>query len=575
MTHARPSRERSPGIPWGLAPVALIGALVVILPVAGLALRVPWSEFGGLVTSPDSLTALRLSLLTACVSAGVCVVLGVPLGMMLARSEAALLRTVRAFVLLPVVLPPVVGGLALLATFGRQGILAAPMEATGIDIAFTTAAVICAQVFVSLPFVVMGVESAMRAHGTDFETAAAVLGAGPGRTFTTVTLPLLVPAIAASAVLSFARSLGEFGATLTFAGSLAGTTRTLPLEIYLRRETDPDAAVAVSMLLVAIALLVVVAVYSLPRRRTDRRAVPRADHPSPAEGRVSGSRDSRRHPSPAEGRVSGPRDTRRHPSLEPLARPSPEGAGSAAGSAVGSAVGSGTTGNATGSGAASLPAHSPACPPRLTVEFDAPDRGIAQAFAVAPGETLALTGPNGVGKSTTLSVIAGLLLPPDARVEVGGRVLSRISRGRVGTDVPPHRRSVTLLLQDPRLFPHMSAIANVAFGLRSAGVTGAAARATAQRMLDDLGIGHLKRARPRGLSGGQQARVALARALATDPQVVLLDEPSASLDAESAPQIRALLREHLADRTCVLVSHDPAEVDALADREIRVTGDCV
>ena len=268
--------------------------------MVGLTLRVPWSEFGGLVTSPDSLTALRLSLATACVSAGVCVVLGVPLGMMLARSEAVLLRAVRAFVLLPVVLPPVVGGLALLATFGRQGLLAAPMEATGIDIAFTTAAVICAQVFVSLPFVVMGVESAMRTHGTDFETAAAVLGAGPGRTFATVTLPLLVPAIASSAVLSFARSLGEFGATLTFAGSLAGTTRTLPLEIYLRRETDPDAAIAVSMLLVAIALLVVIAVYSLPQcvapRLTGAGPDPRRRKHAPAargtDGRDTG--DDRR-----------------------------------------------------------------------------------------------------------------------------------------------------------------------------------------------------------------------------------------------------------------------------------------
>ncbi|MGO1396933.1 MAG: ABC transporter permease [Brevibacterium yomogidense] len=521
-TRRRPlSRERSPGIPWGLAPFALLGALVVILPVVGLTLRVPWSEFGGLVTSPDSLTALRLSLATACVSAGVCVVLGVPLGMMLARSEAVLLRAVRAFVLLPVVLPPVVGGLALLATFGRQGLLAAPMEATGIDIAFTTAAVICAQVFVSLPFVVMGVESAMRTHGTDFETAAAVLGAGPGRTFATVTLPLLVPAIASSAVLSFARSLGEFGATLTFAGSLAGTTRTLPLEIYLRRETDPDAAVAVSMLLVAIALLVVIAVYSLPQ--SWRRG-------SPARVRT---RAAASMPPAHEGRMAGTQETT----------------------------------------AAEVPVARRARPPRLVVEFDAPDRRIAQSFTVEPGETLALTGPNGVGKSTILAVVAGLLIPPRARVEVDDRVLTHIAGGRSGADVPPHRRSVTLLLQDPRLFPHMTAGGNIAFGLRAAGVTGAHAKAQSQRMLDDLGIGHLGRVKPRGLSGGQRARVALARALATDPQIVLLDEPSAALDADSAPQIRALLRELLADRTCVLVSHDPAEVQALADREIRLAHD--
>ena len=555
MTHARPSRERSPGIPWGLAPFALLGALVVTLPVAGLALRVPWSEFSGLVTSPDSLTALRLSLLTASVSAGVCVVLGVPLGMMLARSEAAILRTVRAFVLLPVVLPPVVGGLALLATFGRQGILAAPMEATGIDIAFTTAAVISAQVFVSLPFVVLGVESAMRTHGTDFETAAAVLGAGPGRTFATVTLPLLAPAIASSAVLSFARSLGEFGATLTFAGSLAGTTRTLPLEIYLRRETDPDAAVAVSMLLVAIALLVVIVVYSLPSHRPARagRSHTAADQSHTGEGRPPTAVG---RPPTGEGRAVGSRDTRGHPSLEPLTRPSTEETTTAAEVPV-----------------ARVPVAHRAGPPRLAVEFDAPDRRITQSFTVEPGETLALTGPNGVGKSTILAVVAGLLIPPRARVEVDDRVLTRTLDGRTRTDVPPHRRSVTLLLQDPRLFPHMSAVGNIAFGFRAAGVTGTNAKVRAQRMLDDLGIGHLGSARPRGLSGGQRARVALARALATDPQIVLLDEPSAALDVDSAPQIRALLRELLADRTCVLVSHDPAEVQALADREIRLTHD--
>lgn len=545
------SRERSPGIPRGLAPFALLGALVVILPVAGLALRVPWSEFSGLVTSPDSLTALRLSLLTACVSAGVCVVLGVPLGMMLARSEAAILRTVRAFVLLPVVLPPVVGGLALLATFGRQGILAAPMEATGIDIAFTTTAVISAQVFVSLPFVVLGVESAMRTHGTDFETAAAVLGAGPGRTFATVTLPLLAPAIASSAVLSFARSLGEFGATLTFAGSLAGTTRTLPLEIYLRRETDPDAAVAVSMLLVAIALLVVIVVYSLPAHRRSGRS-----HTSEGQSQTNAGR-----PHTGEGRVAGSTGARGRPSVEPLTRPSTEEATTTAEVPVPRVL------------TAEVPGARRASSPRLVVEFEAPDRGIAQSFAVEPGETLALTGPNGVGKSTTLSVVAGLLIPARARVEVDDRVLTRTLDGRTRTDVPPHRRSVTLLLQDPRLFPHLSAVGNIAFGFRAAGVTGTNAKVRAQRMLDDLGIGHLGSARPRGLSGGQRARVALARALATDPQIVLLDEPSAALDVDSAPQIRALLRELLADRTCVLVSHDPAEVQALADREIRLTHD--
>lgn len=520
-----PTREHRADIPALFTPLAVLGALVVLLPIAGLLGRVPWPQVGELITTPDSLTALRLSALTATASATVCVLLGVPLGLVLARGRSGLLRAVRAVVLLPIVLPPVVGGLALLATFGRRGLLAAPLAVTGIDIAFTTTAVICAQVFVSLPFVVLGVESALRTHGTGFESAAAVLGAGPARTTWTVTLPLLLPAIAASAVLAFARSLGEFGATLTFAGSLAGTTRTLPLEIYLRRETDPDAALAVSLLLIAVALIVVLAVHSLP-----------------------GS---------APAVWSRPRRRRTRTTAEaPAPPPDPAAAASL------------------------LPAPSTPAP-RLTVSFDAPDRGGSRSFTVEPGETLALTGPNGVGKSTALAVIAGLLLPASAHVRLGDRPLTRAGHRQAseqrgedglggGIAVPPHRRGVTLLLQDPHLFPHLSAAGNIRFGLRTAGITGREAHATAQRMLDALGIGHLTTTRPHALSGGQRARVALARALATDPQVILLDEPGAALDAESATALRTLLATTLAGRTCVLVSHDPAEVAALSQRTVRL-----
>ena len=521
----RVSRERGPGLPVALLPFALLGVLVVIVPVGGLLARVPWPDFWELITTPDSLTALRLSLTTASASTVLCVLLGVPLGMTLARYEAAPLRVVRALVLLPVVLPPVVGGLALLATFGRRGLLAAPMAATGIDIAFTTTAVVAAQVFVSMPFVVMGVESAFRTHGTGFETAAAMLGARPGRIFATVTLPLLVPAIASSAVLSFARSLGEFGATLTFAGSLAGTTRTLPLEIYLRRETDPDAALAVSLLLVAIALIVVVAIHSFPQRRQPRRPAPEAASAS---------------------QPSAPADSEAGETAEAASPSAPS--------------------------SLSLPPSHRTTPPAVHVSFTAPERGVTADFTVAPGETLALTGANGTGKSTSLAVVAGLLVPPTARVRVGDRTLTETGDGLggVSVDIPPHQRGVTLLMQDPRLFPHMTAVGNIVFGLRTAGITGREAVQRAERMLEDLGIGHLARARPHALSGGQRARVALARALATDPQVMLLDEPGAALDVDSAPVIRALLARMLEDRTCILVSHDPDEVAALAQRVHRL-----
>ena len=161
-----------------------------------------------------------------------------------------------ALVLLPLVLPPVVGGIALLYTFGRRGLLGETLEVLGLEVAFSTAAVVMAQTFVSLPFLVVAVEGALRGGRPDYESVAATLGAAPGTVLRRDTLPLAVPALVSGAVLAFARSLGEFGATLTFAGSLQGTTRTLPLEIYLQRESDPRAAVALSVLLVVVAAVV-------------------------------------------------------------------------------------------------------------------------------------------------------------------------------------------------------------------------------------------------------------------------------------------------------------------------------
>jgi molybdate transport system permease protein len=160
--------------------------------------------------------------------------------------------------LLPLVLPPVVGGIALLYTFGRAGLLGHQLEAVGIRIAFSTTAVVLAQSFVSLPFLVVSLEGALRTAGNNYESVAATLGARPTTVLRRVTLPLVLPGLVSGAVLAFARSLGEFGATLTFAGSLQGVTRTLPLEIYLQRETDPDAAIALSLLLIVVAAVVVI-----------------------------------------------------------------------------------------------------------------------------------------------------------------------------------------------------------------------------------------------------------------------------------------------------------------------------
>lgn len=249
---------------WVVLPAAL-GMLLVALPLAGLLSRVPWPGLWELLTSQSSLAALQLSILTASVSTVFCIVLGTPMALILARHG---LRWLRPLVLLPLVLPPVVGGLALLFTFGRMGLIGQHLEAAGIRIAFSTVAVILAQTFVSLPFLVMGLEGALRTAGNRYERVAATLGASPTRTLFTVTLPLVFPGLLSGAVLSFARALGEFGATLTFAGSRQGRTRTLPLEIYLQREADPDAAIALSLLLVIFAGIVMVIAYGKGRTRS-------------------------------------------------------------------------------------------------------------------------------------------------------------------------------------------------------------------------------------------------------------------------------------------------------------------
>ncbi|OBI41482.1 molybdenum ABC transporter permease subunit [Mycobacterium kyorinense] len=248
------------GLPrWVYLPAA-VGTIFVLTPLVAVAVKVDWPHFWSLITSTSSRTALLLSIKTAAASTVLCVVLGVPMALVLARSRTRLVRWLRPVILLPLVLPPVVGGIALLYAFGRLGLIGRYLEAAGLNIAFTTTAVVLAQTFVSLPFLVIALEGAARTAGADYEIVAATLGARPSMVWWRVTLPLLVPGLVSGAVLAFARSLGEFGATLTFAGSRQGITRTLPLEIYLQRVADADAAVALSILLVAVAAVVVLGV---------------------------------------------------------------------------------------------------------------------------------------------------------------------------------------------------------------------------------------------------------------------------------------------------------------------------
>jgi molybdate transport system permease protein len=237
-----------------LLPAALAVAFLV-LPLVGLVVRAPWSQLGPRLTSPGVGEALRLSLVSATLTTVVSLLVGVPLAWVLARSRARGRSVLRALVTVPLVLPPVVGGVALFAVLGRQGLVGRWLdEWLGVTVPFTTAAVVIAQTFVAMPFLVISVEGALRAADARFEDAAATLGADRWTTFRRVTLPLVAPGIAAGAVLCWARALGEFGATITFAGNFPGTTQTMPIAVYLALQDDPDAAVVLSLVLLAVSL---------------------------------------------------------------------------------------------------------------------------------------------------------------------------------------------------------------------------------------------------------------------------------------------------------------------------------
>ncbi len=246
--------------PWAVAVPAGLALLFLALPLVGLLVRAPWGRLWEILTSPTSLDALRLSLVTATAATAVSVVVGVPLAWVLARASFPGRRLARALVTVPLVLPPVVGGIALLLAFGRRGVVGQYLDACcGIGLPFTTPGVVVAETFVALPFLVITVEGALRGLDTRFEDAAATLGAGRWEIFRRVTLPLIAPSLAAGAVLTFARALGEFGATITFAGNLPGVTQTLPLAVYLGLEGDLSDAIALSLVLLAVSVGVLVA----------------------------------------------------------------------------------------------------------------------------------------------------------------------------------------------------------------------------------------------------------------------------------------------------------------------------
>ncbi len=245
--------------PAALLALAGVGLAFLALPLVALLQRAPWTDLGDLVARPVVTDALRLSLLSAFAATAISLVIGVPMAWVLARVPFRGRSLGRAIVLLPMVLPPVVGGAALLFALGRRGLVGGPLhDATGLVLPFSTWGVIVANTFVALPFLVITVEAGLRAADTRYEEAAATLGAGRWTVFRRVTLPMAAPSLVAGAALCWARALGEFGATVTFAGNLQGRTQTMPLAVFLALESDREAAIALSLVLVAVSLAVLV-----------------------------------------------------------------------------------------------------------------------------------------------------------------------------------------------------------------------------------------------------------------------------------------------------------------------------
>ncbi|NED99824.1 ABC transporter permease [Phytoactinopolyspora halotolerans] len=257
-TSAGPGADRR--VPVVLLVPALVGLALLVVPMAGLAWRAPWGRFPELLTSDSVLTALRLSVTTATSATVLSVLCGVPLAWLLARGDFPGRALLRGLVTVPLVLPPVIGGVALLVAFGRQGVIGGWLDRTfGLSLPFTTGAVVLSQAFVAMPYLVIAVEGAFRGADRRYEDVAATLGASAWTVFRRITLPAVLPGVAAGAVLCWARALGEFGATITFAGSFPGTTRTLPLEAYVAIGAgDTDMAIVLSLMMIVVSVVILV-----------------------------------------------------------------------------------------------------------------------------------------------------------------------------------------------------------------------------------------------------------------------------------------------------------------------------
>ena len=499
------NKHRHAGIPRWIALPASCAVLFLLVPFIALLIRIDWVQFPHLFTQALASQALALSLRTCLASTLACIIVGLPLALVCARArDTWWSRVLRSMVTLPMVLPPVVAGLALLITWGRRGLIGAYLQIFGINIAFTTVAVIMAQTFVSLPFFVSSLEGALRTRGFNEERVASGLGASPSRTLWSVTLPLMIPALVSSTALAFSRALGEFGATITFAGSLAGVTRTLPLEIYLQREESTDMALMLSVILVFVALVLVGGASAFSQWWYSRL--------------LSGTSA----------------DEAKAPTASRLATEHSRGLGNKDGEAQG---------------------QLPRVPvPGVRIAGTLPERHINVDLTCQGGVVTALMGHNGAGKSTLLSVLSGALDAPQMTCT-----------WQWPDGISGRQPKIAVLEQKPVLFPHMSLLANVAFPLRCAGISPAEAEVRAREALESVGLAGLEQRRPAQVSGGQAQRTALARALVVAPDVLLLDEPMAALDVEAARGLRELIAQRFLGRTVIMVTHqieDAAALDA-------------
>ncbi|MCC3767444.1 ABC transporter permease [Streptomyces sp. UNOC14_S4] len=529
------SSTRRGRTPWALGIPAALAVGFLLLPLIGILARTPWGTLPSRLGSHDVRQALELSVLVSGWALLLSLLLGVPLAWLLARTDFPGKPLVRCLVMLPMVLPPTVAGVALLQGYGRKGVLGPWLESWfGVTLPFSTAGAVTASTFVAMPFLVISLEGALAGLHPRYEETATSLGAAPLRVFRTITLPMVAPGLVAGAALSWARALGEFGATITFAGNLPGTTQTLPLQVYLLLQDDPEGATAVSLLLLAIATTILLALrgrWLTPRTKTDPQ--------TPYNGRGRGGKgpaggvksDLRQAPGYATESTGAVNQTAPAGPYRPSPAPQPH-----------------RPRTTTDGGPQTHPLHITVTG-ATTTQLDA-----------HPGTTVAVVGPNGAGKTTLLRTLLGLTDRATAcPLTIGDTEASKL---------PPHRRRIAWVPQDNALFPHLTALANTAYGLRAQGVPKAEARREAQYWLDRLGVGALAARRPGGLSGGQAQRVALARALAARPRLLLLDEPLAALDQSTRAEVRHTLRTHLAGfpGVCLMVTHDPVEAVSLADR---------